>query len=338
MKKTAGIMLILALCCAVTFSSCAYKNYPSAVGFNSPQIENSFNNNLAGARMTYANSTLYCSYYTNEVWFRGVYAIDNSGSTVLVPGAKSISASDMYCNPFLIQYKNDLLLLDGFTNEYSVLDDNKEKLVTSDFDLNFWSTSVYLSDDLIIRFPESSAKLSVTKQGDEFDLYGITGHPVAFYPCDNIVYVMNDSGWLYQTDLNKDNGRCKFVSELEGLRCNYFIECDGYIYVDCYEGGMYRYSLESGAIEFIYQEKINSMNSCDGAVYYSTNDGVYSCDVNGEINKLCGEKAEQIYIFDTEWIYLYNTKSGIYRVKQSGGTVEQIVIDKMKAESGTAER
>ncbi len=28
MKKTAGIMLILALCCAVTFSSCAYKNYP----------------------------------------------------------------------------------------------------------------------------------------------------------------------------------------------------------------------------------------------------------------------------------------------------------------------
>lgn len=339
MKKTISMVLLLSLCCALCLCSCGQKSYPMAESFNSPQIENSFNNNLAGARMAYANDTLYCSYYTNEVWFRGVYAINNNGCNVLIPGSKTISASDMFCNPLLFQYKNDLLLLDGFTNEYSVLDDNKEKLVTSDFDLNFWSTSVYLSDDLIIRFPGNSSKLSVKKSGeDEFDLYGITGHPVAFYPCDNTVYVMNDSGWLYRTDINKDNGKCEYISELEEIRCKYFLECGGYLYIDCYENGMYRYSIENGATEFIYQEKIDSMNSYEDMVYYSTKGGVFSCDTSGEINKLCNLRAEEIYIFDTEWIYLYNMCGEIYRVSQNGDTVERIIRFDSKAQSGTSEK
>lgn len=277
--------------------------------------------------MIFANDTLYCTYYISEVWFKGVYAINSSGSKALIPGNKTIS--DISVNPFLFKMKDDLFLLDGFTNEYSLINQDENMLVKSDFNLEFWSTAIYVSDDLIISFPpEGSSKISVIiSDKDEFDLYGITGHPVAFYPCDNIIYVMNDNGWLYKTDIDKDSEKCEYISELEDIRCKCFIECDGYLYVDCYENGMYRYSLEKGIIEYISSDEISSLNSYNGYVYYATKDGVFSCDASGEIKKLADLKAEELYIFDTQWLYLYNTSGYIYRVAQDGSTIERVNID-----------
>lgn len=329
MKNISKLLSLIAftICIPICVNSCMHYNYPIASDFSCASIENSYNNNLSGARMIFANNTLYCTYYVAEVWFKGVYAIDSSGSTALIPGGKTIS--DISCNPFLFNVEDNLLLLDGFTNEYSVIDYNENVLAKSDFNLEFWSTAVYMSDNLIIRFPpEGNSKIYVKVDGkDEFELYGITGHPVAFYPCDNILYVMNDYGWLYKTDINNNSGKCEYISELEDIRCNRFIECNDYLYIDCYENGMYRYSLKDGIIENISSYEISSLNSYNGYVYYSTKNGVFSCDKNGEIKKLTDLNAEEIYIFDTQWIYLYNTSSNIYRVAQDGSAIERVNIN-----------
>lgn len=337
MKKTISMVLLLSLCCALCLCSCGQKSYPMAESFNSPQIENSFNNNLAGARMGYKNNTLYCPKYYNEILFKGVYAVNSNGCEIVVEGDKT--PTDLSCNPFFYEYDNDLILDNIFTDERYKIQGN-HTLIPVDYDFYHYGTDIFVSDDYIIYYSDSATVNVKIKDKDEFPLLYVTSYPIAFYPYGDELYVMNGSGWLYKTNIYKDKGACEYISTMNNAGCSFMQITGDYLYYAAYSG-LYRYSLNSGNsgdIETIDESEVISINSYDGTVFYSNKDGVFSCDESGEINKLCDLKAEEIYIFDTEWIYLYNKSGGVYRVKQNGDTVERIIRFDSKAQSDTSEK
>lgn len=319
------IITLLMVALPLGLCSCSEK-YSIANYYNYTEIDNAYNNTLVGARMGYYNNTLYCSKYKDSSWFQGVYAINNDGSKIIVEGDKNII--DMSFKPLFYEYDNNLFLQNDFTDEYYKIDSDNN-IISTACDFYHYGTEVFVSDDYTIYFSDSFTVNVKIKDKDEFPLLYVTGSPVAFYPYGDELYVMNGSGWLYKTNIYKDKGVCEYISTMNDAGCSFMQITGDYLYCASYYG-LYRYSLNSGNsgdIETIDVSEITSINSYDGTVFYSNKDGVFSCNEKGEITKLCDITDCSIYIFDTEWIYLYNMYGNIYRVSQNGDTVERIVLN-----------
>lgn len=333
MKRFISLLLAI-LCCLLLFSSCNSQEYPVADKFDYPQIDNSFNNTLAGAQMSYYDNALYCVCYINNYQLKGVYSIDNSGCYKLIEGAKD-STSLASINPSLCNHNSSLYMLDNFTNDFFEFDQSKNEFMSCDMEkliganISYWGGEpFYWSDDLVIYYTEEDKKLAFIRQGqDKVEVYGVNGIPTQFYPYNNELYMLNGYGWLYKTDMNGDSGRSEYLGELCDNGSEFLLLCDDYLYFADYELCLSRYSLKSKKVEKIVGCDIKTINAYNGVVYYSSDDGVYSCNTAGDIKKLADLKAEELYIFDTQWLYLYNTSGNIYRVAQDGSTIERVNID-----------
>ncbi|MCQ4023227.1 MULTISPECIES: DUF5050 domain-containing protein [unclassified Ruminococcus] len=325
MKLYKKIILVLSVTiCAVAFCSCA-QQYPTASDFSAKEIENSYNNTLSGARMGYHNNTLYCPKYTNGGSFKGVYAVNNDGVEEIVECDDNIL--DWTCNPYFFEYNDNLYMENTFrdNDKYSRIDKNN-KLIPIDNDSYHYGEVMYLTDELKIYYYDALDIRVIVNDKDEFNLTAYTGTAAGVYPYGDELYVMNGLGWLYKTNIYEDNGVCEYISTLNDKGCRVMEISGDYLYYSSYHG-MYRYDLKSEELKTIDISEITSMNTYNGTVFYANKDGVFSCNKKGEIKKLTDISNSSIYIFDTEWVYLYNESGIIYRVSQNGDAVETIVLD-----------
>lgn len=328
------VLLLSILCILLSLSSCNSQKYSVADKFDYSQIDNSFNNTLSGTNLAYLDNTLYCIYYINNYQLEGIYSIDNSGCYKLIDGAKDLT-SIASINPSFYNHASSLYMHNNLTNEFFKLDKSKNEFISYDIE-SIIGTNVsygcdeplYWNDDLIIYYTGEDKKLAFVKEGrDEVKVYGVTGMPTKFYPYNNTLYMLNGYGWLYKTDMDNDNGRSEYLGELCDNGSDFLLQCADYLYFVDDKLGLSRYSLKSEKVEQIIDCDVKAMNTYDNVVYYSSDDGFYSYNASGEIKKLTDLNAEEIYIFDTQWIYLYNTSGNIYRVAQDGSTVERVNID-----------
>lgn len=311
MKK---ILCCLMLITVILLTSCG--NYPAATDFECTPIDNSFNNCLAGGQISYFdNSLVYV--FNGGVFYIGAYKINEDGAENML--SDSTVVDYVYKAPGFYYYNDKLYSVDFENNDLLEYNENEKTLKKSNIDIKPVSDKLYISDDLIVYFSDND-KIKIRYKDNEE--YSIDKSIDSFYIYDETLFFINDSGWLYSYDVSLNDSKPQFINYLrDGYFGNIFIISNGYVYYDCngsymddIDSAFFRYSLKDDKTELICEDNVLSANTYNNKVYFSTDNGVYRVSQTEEPEKISNIKADEIYIVDTEWIYLYCNDGKIFRI------------------------
>lgn len=325
MKRVFAYILIFSLLLSVTVSltGCAKK----ATDFPESTIDNGYYNYIAGGKMASVDGSLYLNLIA-DVLYMGTFKVSSDTNDLLLDDHINFDA--FVDAPSIYQLGDELYFTDSDCTEFYMFDKATDSLSDEALDFNLGLGVCYMSEELEVCMSSNQEHLLVKyKDNDEIALDETVS---AFAVYDGKIYFINHDGWLYVNDPTKRESECEFLSELNynGVLTKMLV-CNG----DCYftdsgsdasggEDGLYRYSFETGAIELVLQEEVLSMNVQGDKVYFATEKGVY-VDDSKNCEKFSNKKAHEIYVFDDEWIYLYNTEKGkVFRVSSDGEVTEKI--------------
>ncbi len=317
MKK---IFCFLLLITVIFLTAC--NSYTVATDFECKTINNSFNNYISGGKISYFDNSLICV-FNGGIFNIGTYKINGEGVENMLSDSTDI---DYVYNAPRFYYYNDKLYSVDFHNEKLLeYNKNEKNFKKSDIDIKPYSDKIYISDNLIVYF---SDKDKIKIRYKNYKEYSIDKSIDSFYIYNETLYFINDSGWLYSFDISSKDSKPQFINYLRnGYDGNIFIISDGYVYYDCQgsytddiDTAFFKYSLKDDKTELICKDNILSANTYNDKVYFSTDNGIYREEQNEEPKRISNIKADEIYIVDTEWIYLYCNDGEIFRLNNEGLT------------------
>ena len=301
----------------LSFPSC--NNYEYADSFIESEIENGYNNLLAGGSLSLVDGKLY-SYNLNALSNKEAMIISPKQSTEMLPREKQ---SFLGFTTMFYQYDNMIYSFEDNSESLYQYDFSEKEFVKSNLNINK-SVVYYFDNDLFVYF-DSESKLCVRYKGEEkiLDL-----NVNRFFPVGKKIYLLTDKGGLYIYDVLSPNNNCKYLTELaDDVVGGVFTVCDNCIYYDDYNNDkstneLWRYSLLDKTKEKIIEENIRSVNVYGKSFYYIVDNKLYVDNIEGDSRKLTDVNAEEVYIFGKKWIYLKDSQGKIYRTTHDGKTTE----------------
>ena len=328
MKRVVAYVLVFSLLLSVTLSltGCAEK----ATDFSDSTIDNGYYNYMAGGNMASVDGYLYLNLIA-DVLYMGTFKVSSDKNDLLLDD--HINFDIFEDAPSIYQLGDDLYFTDpDYTEFYKfyMFDKKTDSLSDEALDFNLGLGVCYMSEELDVCMSNDREHLLVKyKDNDEIALDETVS---AFDVYDNKIYFINHDGWLFVNDPSKLETESEFLSELNynGVLTK-MVVCNGHCYftdsgsdASSGEDGLYRYSLENDTIELVLQEEVLSMNVQGDKVYFATEKGVY-VDDSKNCEKFSNKKAHEIYVFDDEWVYLYNTEKGrVIRISSDGSVTQKI--------------
>lgn len=296
----------------------------TAESFDSQQIDNGYNNSLAGGNMAYINNSLYLVYNSGDVLNIGTYKINNNGVECIFENAE---ADDIFTAPRLYQYNNQLYSVDCDKSAVLKYDSTEKKFLLSEFSIKPCSDKVYISDDLLVWYSDTEGTLNVKyKNSNE---YTLDKQVYSYYVSDNVIYFMDCNGLLYSNDVTS-GGDSKFINKLNDYSTEIMSVCNGYCYytydgnnLSDYKSGLYRYSFTDDKSELILEEEVFGLNTYDDKMYIASESGIYA-DNGSNCQKFSDIVTKEIYILDNEWIYTNDNSGNIFRISIDKKSVEKI--------------
>lgn len=299
-----------------------------ASNYNYESVDNGQNNFLAGGNMAFKDNTLYVSAVSDVSQKSKTLAINNKGVKLL--NTTNDSKGYIFGIPTFYQTK-DKLYVDGYelnTNDNSLKKADK-KTINNLYNLD------YLSDDLVVESLTYGSKLKITYHEKTYTLKQDYRNLCVG---NNKVYCIDSDEELYCFDPEK---RKRFEYFADTMRDSdlLFWACGGCVYYnaigepnsqygdDRADSGLYCYCEKNKSHKLIIQGGIKSLNSYDDTLYVAADSGVYKCKKD-KVKKLCGEKADEIYILDKTWIYgLNRSNATVFRVAQNGSKTERVPLN-----------
>lgn len=325
MKRVVAYVLIFSILLSVTLSltGCAEK----ATDFPDSTIDNGYYNYMAGGNMASVDGSLYLNLIA-DVLYMGTFKVSSDTNDLLFDDHMNFDIFEDA--PGIYQLGDELYFTDLDYSEFYMFDKADDTLADETLDFNLGLGICYMSEELDVCMSSDREHLLVKYKGN--DEIALDETVSAFDVYDGKIYFINHDGWLYVNDPTKLESECEFLSELNynGVLTKMLV-CNDYCYftdsgsdASGGEDGLYRYSLETGAIELVLQEEVLSMNVQVDKVYFATEKGVY-VDDSKNCAKFSNKKAHEIYVFDDEWIYLYNIEKGkVIRISSDGSVTQKI--------------
>ncbi len=325
MKRIFSFLLMVTLLFSIgaSLSGCTQiaSDFPISI------VENGYHNYMAGGNMASVDGSLYLNLIA-DVLYMGTFKVSSDTNDLLLDDHINF---DVFVDaPSIYQLGDELYFTDLVYSEFYMFDKADDTLADEALDFNLGLGICYMSEELEVCMSSDQEYLLVKyKDNDEIALDETVS---AFDVYDGKIYFINHDGWLFVNDPSKLQAESEFISELNsnGVLTKMLV-CNGYCYFTDSgsdesggKDGLYRYSLENGTVELVLQQEVLSMNVQGDKVYFATEKGVY-VDDSKTCEKFSSKKAHEIYVFDDEWIYLYNTKKGkILRVSNDGTIIEKI--------------
>lgn len=324
MKKFLALLItsLLLFSIILQLTGCTDK----ATDFPKSTVENGYYNYIAGGNMACVDDTLYMNIKGDAVYL-GTYKQNSTGTTKLF--TKDTDADYSVNSPSMYYLEDKLYFIYPESTVFRRFDCDSETFTeeTIDFDPNY--EIYYLSEDLKIFMTYDDTDNLKFKYKDNKEVT-LDKPAFAFTVYDNKIYFITQKGALYYNDPSALKSECEFVSRLNdnGLLPQMLI-CNGYCYftdtgISDTKEGVYRYSFEKDTVELVLDQEVVSMNMQGDKVYFATEKGVY-VDDSIECTKLTSKKATELYVFDDEWIYLYNQEKGLIHRVSNDGTQTQII-------------
>lgn len=311
----------------ILLSSCG--KYPVATSFSEKPVDNSFNNFLSGGNIASLKDAVYLNYNTGEVTYDGLYKLTDDK----IENVYSDSGNTNYAltAPKLYQYAESMYAVKKNDETVYEFNDKSCEFTKSNFTQKVSNFPVYLSDDLVVYFSDGDR---VSVKYKDLEEYTIDMEIVDFYVEKTTLFFLNHYGWVYSLDLTSPQSKYNIVTDKsEGSYGNIFSVCKDYIYYDTSHDstekeldGFYRYDIKSDESTLVTDKDVLGINQIDGQVFFSCSDGVYKDNSSGSPEKLTSLKAEELYIVDSKWLYLYNNNGKIYRITFDGKTAEAVNI------------
>ncbi len=319
---TLSVAIILLLSIALSLSGCADK----ATDFPISTVENGYYNYLAGGNMACVDDNLYVNIIGGIIYL-GTYKENSTGTTKLF--TKEIDADYSVNAPIMYQINNDIYFTDADYSEFRLYDCDKDLLTEETLEIKSVNGVCYMSEDLSVWFSDDEIYHLIVKYKDNKEVK-LEKSASSFTVYDDKIYFITDNGALYYNDPSTLKSECEFVSRLNdnGLLPKMLI-CNGYCYftdtgTEDAQKGVYRYSFEKDTVELVLDQEVISMNMQGNKVYFATEKGVY-VDDSVECTKFTSKKATELYVFDDEWIYLYNQEKGLIHRVSADGTKTQLI-------------
>lgn len=326
MNKKTGIAIILFL---VLLCSCAEKvHYEEAVLYDVKMIDNNYDNLLSGGHITFFDSKLYICHSKDGLLFDSLYCVDDSGVKLI---SRMNNSEALFAEaPRLFNDNHKLYGVDFFEQKIVKYDDSINKFVDSEYDIKPNSAIPYLSDDLKV-WCSGVNELSYQYKNDK----PITVSDVfLFYVRDKLIYYQDYYGRLLMLDCTESKSTGQLISSLSQEHCSdKMIIVDNYCYYNSddgndssYKTGFYCYSLKNNRDLLLSNNTMCSMVSYQNKIYATDGDCIYV--IEGEkFTKIGNISAQEIYIVDEEWIYLYNYGNEFYRIlREDSSKIEHISI------------
>lgn len=323
MKKLFLLFLacFLLLSISVTLTACTDK----ATDFPVSTVENGYYNYIAGGNMACVDDNLYVN-IKGGILYLGTYKENSTGTSKLF--TKEIDADYSVNSPSMYQSDDKLYFISPESTKFRLFDCSSDSFTEETIDFESYGIC-YVSEDLKISMTYDATDNLKFKYKDNEEVT-LDKPASAFTVYDDKIYFITQKGALYYNDPSRLKSECEFVSRLNdnGLLPKMLI-CNGYCYFtdtgtsDTKEG-VYRYSLGKDTVELVLDQEVISMNMQGDKVCLATEKGVY-VDDSVECTKLTSKKATELYVFDDEWIYLYNQEKGLIHRVSSDGTRTQII-------------
>lgn len=319
---TLSVAIIILLSTTLSLSGCADK----ATDFPISTVENGYYNYLAGGNMACVDDSLYLNRLGGSIYL-GTNKHTQEEAVRLFPGKIEFDIFVDY--PSMYQSDDNLYFIYPESTEFRRFDCDSDSFTEEaiDFDSNYGI--YYLSEDLKISMTYDATDNLKFKYKDNEEVT-LDKPASAFTVYDDKIYFITDNGALYYNEPSTLKSECEFVSRLNdnGLLPKMLI-CNGYCYftdtgTEDAQKGVYRYSFEKDTIELVLDKEVISMNMQGDKVYFATEKGIY-VDDSVECTKFTSKKATELYVFDDEWIYLYNQEKGLIHRVSTDGTKTQLV-------------
>ena len=315
------VAIIILLSTTLSLSGCADK----ATDFPVSTVENGYYNYLAGGNMACVDDNLYVNIIGGIIYL-GTYKENSTGTTKLF--TKEIDVDYSVNSPSMYQSDDKLYFISPESTVFRLFDCSSDSFTEETIDFELYGIH-YVSEDLRISMTYDATDNLKFKYKDNEEV--ILDKPAsAFTVYDDKIYFITQKGALYYNDPSTLKSECEFVSRLNdnGLLPKMLI-CNGYCYftdtgTEDAQKGVYRYSFEKDTVELVLDQEVLSMNMQDDKVYFATEKGVY-VDDSVECTKFTSKKATGLYVFDNEWIYLYNQEKGLIHRVSADGTKTQLV-------------
>ncbi len=297
-----------------------------ATDFPTSTIENGYYNYIAGGNMACVDDSLYLNRLGGSIYL-GTNKYTQEEAVRLFP--EKIEFDLFVDYPSMYQLEDKLYFIYPESTEFRLFDCSSDSFTeeTIDFESNYGI--YYVSEDLKISMTYDGTDNLKFKYKDNEEVT-LDKPASTFTVYDNKIYFITQKGALYYDDPSQLKSECEFVSRLNdnGLLPKMLI-CNGYCYFtdsgtsDTKEG-VYRYSFEKDTVELVLDQEVISMNMQGDKVYFATEKGVY-VDDSVECTKFTSKKATELYVFDDEWIYLYNQDKGLIHRVSNDGTQTQLI-------------
>lgn len=308
---------------------CSCSKYPVAKTFSGNSIDNSFNNFVSGGNIVRVDNAVYFVYKTSNVQKAGLYKLTDDKIEKVYPFSDSMN---FLTSPRFYQCDDKMYAVEKGDENIYQFNIKNNSFSKSDFSQKIVNFPMYLSKNFDVYYTDDN-KVSV--KYDNSKVYTIDREATNFYISGKTLFLLNYYGWVYSFDLSTPQSKSRVVTDKsEGSYVNVFSVCGDYIYYDTSHSasektldGFYRYDVKNDEATLVTQKDVFSINHINGQVFFSCKDGVYKDNPNGSPEKLSSLKAEELYIVDDKWLYLYNVGDDSYRMTFDGKTVELIFIN-----------
>lgn len=313
--------LFITICIIQLVSSCT--NNRIEMDFQEVQIENGYNNYLAGASLARIDSSIYYRTITGGIKPFSAFKISNHRKEAMLN--KNAEAFLGFSTMFY-QYNNSIYSFGDTGDELYLYNQNKKEFSKCS-NLIKKSSQCFMSKDLQVYFNDNEKlcinyKNNTTVPDIDVDLFYISGSEL---------YILSDNGYLYCLNLNALNHSPKLIDKIaEDAVVNKMIICGDYVYYDFKsyysekKDGLHRYSLIDKKDRIIKKGNISSINKNEDRLFFVANNEVYFDNINTDSTLLTSQKTDEIYIFDKKWIYLFERTGVLSRVSQDGKIIERI--------------
>ena len=340
------IMVVVLLLITSVFMLCKGFLFPqNAASITGNAVDNDYNNLLAGGNLVRIGDKLYFNYHKNNYVY-GLVEISSEGSQRICWDGPKWFGSNIYNHP-ISRHNGALLMMPEFQVQFYSQSSGAffayEPLsALSERNLLFQAYNsfvIYLNE-------EGTSSLCISNTGDVEVL--VEENVVAFYAVENEIYYYQAKDtatpgafWKYNTVDNTDVS----VYGLEDISSVYhlMIEEDYLVFDGSQQvpaaGSIYSvYKIDlrhpDPGVEIVYAEdpdysevnyEIRCWNVYDDKVYIASPRGLKAFDLfTNEEMWHCDISAEECYIVDDLWVYVVDTDGRLWRVPQSGGTIENV--------------
>ena len=310
---------------AVLLCSCAMSD---AVSFDFKSVDNGQNNYLAGGSIAFKDNTLYVSVVSDLSETSKLFAVNNKDVKLInetgdvssyTAGARSFyqTADKLYVN----------------VNGWQELNTGDNSFKKADKDIVDTINEVdYCAGGLVVKSVDYGKKVKVTYKGKTYALE--LDYQDLCVDGDK-VYFINSWDEIRRFNPNKGKSECKHLTDTLIDHNLFFRACGGCVYYDAVgdpdnqeakDSGLYCYNEKTKKHTLAIQGEINSLNCYEDTLYAAAGSGIYKCSKDNAV-KLCGEKADEIYIMDNNWIYgLNKSDETVFRVAKDGSKTESVSL------------